>query len=424
MSKKKSKAKKQSAPEIAAPTADADLIGHFKRHWKFWVSTLVAIVGAVGGRTVHLHITGGGDSVSGDGNTVSVDRSTTNGDRIVATGSGDTVAERGSVVATGDGTAVDNSSNVSVGCNITNTTNVTNITSNVFNVTINLDGASFNYSAIEEVLRGTAAVANLPVVPKEKVKVTLRDPTGLQKIADRAKAHYVEAQFKDAVEWATTGEEIIAPIITPYAHKPCSIESRFATNIMNVYLILAEDAWSRGDYTAAKKYANLVLSVWGPRVSGDVYGFAAVIDLDERGGSDSVLCDEAVRRLKNGDKEWLYQYLNRLARWGYAHPVAIDSKTKTPYLVSLEKMFGLPRKLQYCGPYVKVMFPMKDGRELGNGELNVRIYQGMGRFTEGYIPDPDGHDFPSDFTGDIFMPTAKKVNGRPRPVPAELQPKK
>lgn len=441
---KKSKAKKQTAPEPVAPPVEGGIVGHLKRHWKFWVKTLAGvIIAAVGGGAAY-YITAvinntavsnnavGGDIISGNGNTVSIDRSTATGDRItvggtnnIVAGSNSTIVGNNSTVAVGDGSSID------IDKIVNNTTNVTNIisviynTSNVYNVTaiININGGSLGFSSLNDALRGLATAVKSPGAPVENAKVTLRDPNGLRAIAEKTETYYLAAQVKEAVECAKIGEEIIAPIITPYANKSCSIERKFATNITRIYLVLAEDAWARDDYTTAKKYSHIILGIWGPHVTGDVAGIAAAIDLDERGGSDSVLCEEAVRRFKRGDKEWLYQYLNRLARWGYAHPVAIDSKTKVPYLVSLEKMFGLPRKLQYGSPYTKTTFSTKDGRMLGNGELNVRIYQGMGRFTEGYIPDPNGRDFPPDFTGDVFMPTAKKVNGRPRPVPAELQPK-
>lgn len=436
MSKKKSKVKKQLATEHVAPPADGGIIGHFNRHWKFWVSILVGVI-AGGGVFFHVAINDG-NTVAGDGSTLSVDRSTNNGDHV-ATGTGNivagckaAVAGDNSTVAGVDSIAVGNGSTVDIDKSVSNITNNTSITSIIYstpivynvNATFNFNGGSLELSTFKDVLGGLVTVAKSPDAPVGNIKVTLRDPNGLCAVAKKTEAHYLAAQVEEAVECAKIGEEIIAPIITPYANKSCTIERKFATNITRIYLVLAEDAWARGDYTTAKRYSHTILGIWGPQVTGDVAGIAAAIELDERGGSDSVLCEEAVRRFEKGDKEWLYQYLNRLARWGYVHPVALDSETGMPYLVSLEETFGLPRKLQYSSMYIKAKFPTKDGRTLDNGELIVMVCRGMGRFEAAYIPDPGGRKLPQGYTGSLIMPTAKRIDGRPRPVPVELQPKK
>lgn len=286
-------------------------------------------------------------------------------------------------------------------------------------ITLSCDDKSFEMYTMDEALKGIGVTPEKIGLPKILNHVLLKDPPGLGRVADAVEQHYEAGRLHEAYALAQIGRDIINPKITPYLNRTCSIEATFAAHITAVYLILADEAWSHDDFQTARRYAHLVVGLWGKRVSGEVYAFAAAIEIDEKGGSDSILCEEAVRRFNSGDLKWVHQYLNRLARWGYVHPVAVDEKD-VAYHFDYAEAFCLPEKLMYKGPYMRAQFPTKDGRMLENGELIVTVYRGFGRIEAGYIPDPKERQLPVGFTGSLSMPTARKVGNQPRPGPKEL----
>ena len=286
-------------------------------------------------------------------------------------------------------------------------------------ITLTCDSKSFERYTMGEALEGVDVDFEKYNLPKIPTGVVLRDPPGLDRLADAIEDHYEHGRLNQALELARIGKGIVDPIITPYLNRTCSIETALAKHVTAIYVILAEEAWVRDDYDTAKRYSHMMVGLWGEHVTGDVYAMAAAIELDECGGSDSVLCGEAVKRFNRGDTRWLYDYLNRLARWGYLHPIIVHDKTKEVYLFSIENAFGLPDKLDYRTLYMKAKFPTKDGRMLENGELIVTYYRGFGRIGAGYIPDPNGRSWDKEISGSFFMPTAKKVGNQPRPGPKE-----
>lgn len=287
-------------------------------------------------------------------------------------------------------------------------------------VTINAYSDRLDLKPLEALFRGEYIQQDRNQLILETRKV-LNSPRGLKQISDKVIEYYVDGRFELACEWALVGYDMINPVIKPFMNKSCSIEVAFAESISHVYLTLAEEAWSRRDFLRAKDLARIAVGVWGDRASGDIYAFAAAIEISERGGTGSIICKEAVDRFNKRDIDWLYDYFNRLARWGYLHPVVQDSHTRVAYCFSFEEWFGLKKKLKYRGPYIKTTFPMKDGRCLSNGELIVTCYQGGGKFAGASIPDPENRTLPKDFTGTLAMPSAKLIGDSPRPVPEELR---
>lgn len=283
--------------------------------------------------------------------------------------------------------------------------NIKGCSNNSFNFFIGCDGVQYAVpKSCEEELKAEGVHCAAVVDESKEQKVPdLCDPSGLQEVADKAYNLGVAGKFGEAVEMAKIGQKMIDPIITPHLNTRCSIETKFAENIKKVYYILAEDAWSRDDYALAKKYVHLVLGIWGPRISGDFYGIAVAIEVSECGGTDSVLCGEAVKRYRAGDKVWLHGYFSQLAKWGYAHPVGVDPKTGDAYLVRHEEIFGIPWKLQYRS------LLRKQGKA-----ASVKVYHGLGRLEEWHIPDPNGRRPTPEPRNPLILPTAKKGDGRAR----------
>ena len=292
--------------------------------------------------------------------------------------------------------------------------NIKGCSNNSFNFFIGCDGVQYAVpKSCEEELKAEGVHCAAVVDESKEQKIPdLCDPSGLQEVADKAYDLGVAGKYGEAVEMAKIGQKMIDPIITPHLTTRCSIETKFAENIKKVYYILAEDAWSRDDYALAKKYVHLVLGIWGPRISGDFYGIAAAIEISECGGTDSVLCGEAVKRYRAGDKMWLYEYFRQLSKWGYAHPVGVDQKTGEPYLVRYEEVFGLPGKLNYRSMLFKQGQTASDGRAASNGEQTVKVYHGLGRLEEWHIPDPNGRRPTPELRNPLILPSAKRVVGR------------
>lgn len=232
------------------------IVAFLRKYWKFLVATLVGILGS----SVVFSCCSDNQICNGNGN-------------INVRGDGNTIAPE----ITFNGNLIVN------------------------HVTLNFDGTTFEKYTMDEVLKGMGVTPEKLGLPPLECSVLLKDPPGLARLADEVERHYEAGRLDDAVRIARIGRDIIDPKITPYLNRACSIETAFASHITAVYLILAEEAWGKDDYRLARQYSHFIVGLWGERVTGDVYAFAAAIELDEVGGSDSVLCEEAVRRYRAGD---------------------------------------------------------------------------------------------------------------------------
>lgn len=179
----------------------------------------------------------------------------------------------------------------------------------------------------------------------------IKNPRGLDYVAQKAREHLIKAQYTNAVEMAHAAYSLIMAELRPtFEREQFHIEGAFIGNMERVYPVLIEEALANQDFALMDKYATEYSNLFQ-----DFYPYAealkTIASTRKEGRKLVFFSPETLRSLRKINKEKLYQYLSFLSRFGYLQPFELDYSTKTTREVDYSELFGLTNKLPYQVSY-------------------------------------------------------------------------
>ena len=226
-------------------------------------------------------------------------------------------------------------------------------------------------------------------------------PAGLDSVCDKIVKSYEGGRYRDAVEFAQIGYDMLSNSVAKIENKNYSIKIDCARKITMVYCMLAESAWGQKRYGKANKFINTAINLWGGAPPGDVYAIKVAMAIEKSKKMVALINDETIQYMQGVNKSFIEYFIRQLANWGYIGPIGICGKTHQAIYIDWSKIFNLNCSLKTPGMF-KAKVP-KDNEFIESELISIRRYIGMGKYEMSHVPNPGEHGRNYDGTTPLHL---------------------